>query len=284
MEHQPLVTVYIPTYNRVELLKRAVQSVQTQTYQNLEIIIVDDCSTDDTHEYLEQLEKEDQRVRYFIKEKNSGACVSRNIAIENAKGEFITGLDDDDYFLNNRIEEFIINCSLISGDCHALYSLYEYKICNKKNKKNEFSKLYRSKFINKKSLLLHNHIGNQIFTKTQFLREKGGFDENLPAWQDLECWVRLIGDGRFCLVKQFTYVVDKSHPFERISSKKKKNFFYAFNYIVKKHKLNDMDIKCLRGHLYNYDLSLASYKELFFMLFMKFDFYSGYKIFKKFRK
>lgn len=107
MEHQPLVTVYIPTYNRVDLLKRAVESVQAQTYQNLEIIIVDDCSTDFTHQYLQQLANEDKRVKYFIKEKNSGACVSRNIAIENATGEFITGLDDDDFFLESRIDEFM---------------------------------------------------------------------------------------------------------------------------------------------------------------------------------
>src|SRR5690606_1394413 len=100
-------TVYIPTYNRVELLKRAVESVRQQTYQNLDIIIVDDCSKDSTHEYLKEITKQDSRIRYFIKEKNSGACVSRNIAIENARGDFITGLDDDDYFLNSRIEFFL---------------------------------------------------------------------------------------------------------------------------------------------------------------------------------
>lgn len=65
----PLVTVYIPTFNRVELLKRAVESVRQQTYQNLEIIIVDDCSKDGTHEYLEDISKQDLRIRYFIKEK-----------------------------------------------------------------------------------------------------------------------------------------------------------------------------------------------------------------------
>lgn len=109
----PLVTVYIPTFNRVELLKRAVESVRQQTYQNLEIIIVDDCSNDNTHGYLEEITKRDSRIRYFIKEKNSGACVSRNIAIDNAKGEFITGLDDDDYFLKNRIAEFITYIDLL---------------------------------------------------------------------------------------------------------------------------------------------------------------------------
>src|SRR5690606_27763972 len=106
-QSNPLVTVYIPTYNRVELLKRAVDSVRNQTYKNLEIIIVDDCSKDSTHEYLAEISKKDSRIKYFIKEKNSGACVSRNIAIKNAKGDFITGLDDDDYFTLDRVEIFV---------------------------------------------------------------------------------------------------------------------------------------------------------------------------------
>ncbi|WP_158650917.1 glycosyltransferase family 2 protein, partial [Acinetobacter indicus] len=123
--NQPLVTVYIPTYNRLELLQRAVKSVQEQTYHNLEIIIVDDCSTDGTHEYLEKVSKEDKRVRYFLKEKNSGACVSRNIAIKNSKGEFITGLDDDDYFERNRIEIFLHKWFSYSEKYIALFSEYK---------------------------------------------------------------------------------------------------------------------------------------------------------------
>ena len=64
-DQSPLVTVYIPTYNRVDLLKRAVESVRNQTYTNLEIIIVDDCSTDNTQEYLKEISNLDQRIRYF---------------------------------------------------------------------------------------------------------------------------------------------------------------------------------------------------------------------------
>ena len=89
---EPLISVYIPTYNRLELLKRAVQSVQNQTYKNFEIIIVDDNSSDGTQDFLVGLAKVDSRIRYFFKDKNSGACVSRNIAINLAQGELITGL------------------------------------------------------------------------------------------------------------------------------------------------------------------------------------------------
>src|SRR5690606_27836296 len=93
-----LVTIYIPTYNRCHLLQRAVDSVLSQTHTDLEIIIVDDGSTDGTHDWLAQLAQQEPRVRYILKPENSGACVSRNIAIEQARGEFVTGLDDDDHF------------------------------------------------------------------------------------------------------------------------------------------------------------------------------------------
>lgn len=90
---QPLVTVYMPTYNRVDLLQRAVESVLSQDYKNIELIVVDDNSTDDTHKYLSKIVEEDSHFRYFINEKNSGACISRNKAIFSTNGEFITGLD-----------------------------------------------------------------------------------------------------------------------------------------------------------------------------------------------
>jgi glycosyltransferase involved in cell wall biosynthesis len=102
-----LVTVYIPTYNRLQLLQRAVDSVLDQTYQNIELIIVDDNSNDGTKDYLTELAKKDHRVNFKINTLNLGASASRNKAIQAARGEFITGLDDDDYFMQRRIEEFL---------------------------------------------------------------------------------------------------------------------------------------------------------------------------------
>ncbi|PLL70465.1 hypothetical protein CWN62_29695, partial [Klebsiella pneumoniae] len=93
MKDNPLVTIYIPTYNRLELLKRALNSVVNQTYKNLEIIVVDDNSSDGTQEFLKNFSKKDPRVSYILKTDNSGACVSRNLAIDKANGLFITGLD-----------------------------------------------------------------------------------------------------------------------------------------------------------------------------------------------
>lgn len=92
-----LVTIYIPTKNRLDLLKRAIKSVRDQTYSNIELIVVDDGSKDGTREYLEK-EHEAGLLRAIFHQESLGACVARNAAIELSQGEFITGLDDDDYF------------------------------------------------------------------------------------------------------------------------------------------------------------------------------------------
>lgn len=263
-QSNPLVTVYIPTFNRVELLKRAVESVRQQTYQNLEIIIVDDCSKDGTHEYLEEIKKQDSRIRYFIKEKNSGACVSRNIAIENAKGEFITGLDDDDYFLENRLETFINEWS--DKDI-CLFSNISYK-----RSANSFQSNYRQAMktlVSQKDLLKANHIGNQVFTKTKNLKDLGGFDPHMQVWQDLELWYRLTSLGRARRVRKELYIMDISHPHERISHKKGDKVKSSYKYFIQKHKLNMKESKDLSTHMTNYrDIELGI--DIYFRKFLNF--------------
>ncbi|WP_160243650.1 glycosyltransferase [Acinetobacter indicus] len=247
-QSNPLVTVYIPTFNRVELLKRAVDSVRKQTYKNLEIIIVDDCSKDGTHEYLEEISKQDSRIQYFIKEKNSGACISRNIAIENAKGKFITGLDDDDYFMNNRIEEFVKNWD---DKFKCIFS----NLLLKKTE-NTFRSNYRlamKDIVRGEDLLKANFIGNQIFTKSNYLKEIQGFDSKMQVWQDLECWYRVLGkDGLGKRVKKELYVVDMSHPHERISHNKGEKVLNTYLYFIEKHSLSIRQSEDLKTHMIPY--------------------------------
>lgn len=267
MDKLPLVTVYIPTFNRVELLKRAVQSVQNQTYQNLEIIIVDDCSTDGTHDYLEQLAKEDKRVRYFLKEHNSGACVSRNIAIENAMGEFITGLDDDDYFELNRINSFIKESN--NNDMNKVVLFSMYRNINDTNKyKFFFKKKFSKKIVTKNDLIMNNYIGNQVFTKTELLKKINGFDENLKMWQDLECWYRLLKDKKAKCIKEQSYILDIDHGLGRISEAKQKKLNDTYNYICLKHSFNAKQRKVFKNHYFYYgffDLSVTDFVKRVFV-------------------
>ena len=99
--NQPLVSVIIPTHNRAEIVTRAIASVQSQTYQHWEIIIVDDASQDNTVEIIQQLD--DSRLRYISHETNLGGSEARNTGIKQAQGEYIAFLDSDDVWLPNKL-------------------------------------------------------------------------------------------------------------------------------------------------------------------------------------
>lgn len=121
MDSNGLVTVYIITHNRSSLLERALTSVIGQDYENLEIIIVDDCSSDDTRSMVLKYMADDSRLVYLRNDVNCGPCYSRNLAISKANGEYITGLDDDDYFLSHRVSDFLNHRHLLDSNAF-LYS------------------------------------------------------------------------------------------------------------------------------------------------------------------
>ncbi|WP_166921704.1 glycosyltransferase family 2 protein [Flavobacterium poyangense] len=107
--NQPLISVIIPTFNRGYLIGETLDSVLTQTYENWECIIVDDGSTDNTLEVIEEYLKKDLRFKYFERPKNiqKGANACRNYGFKISKGEFVNWFDDDDIMLNNFLEKKI---------------------------------------------------------------------------------------------------------------------------------------------------------------------------------
>ena len=102
-----LVSIITPTWNCGRWIAETIQSVQTQTYSNWEMLIVDDCSTDNTHEIVERFMADDSRIKYFCNEKNSGAALSRNLALREAKGRWIAFLDSDDLWVPEKLERQI---------------------------------------------------------------------------------------------------------------------------------------------------------------------------------
>lgn len=259
-----LITVYMPTYNRVDLLQRAVESVLSQDYKNIELIVVDDGSTDDTHEYLAKMAKKDSRLKYFINEKNSGACVSRNRAIFAADGEFITGLDDDDYFLSDHISSLVDSWNEIGSEYTILY--VDTYIKKKSGIKKVTKKIHSCK---KKDLICANWIGNQIFTKVIYLKKINGFDGNLSAWQDIECWYRLLSlnDLKAFSTRKYTYVIDISHPHERISAGKALLVYKAYEYFCKKHNLTANEKKIMKLQYNSYIRKPPNIKSILIRLY-----------------
>lgn len=101
------VSVITASYNAGRFIEETIKSVLEQTYDNLELIIIDDCSTDNTEEIVKKYMKIDLRVKFYKLEKNSGAAVVRNTALEKAKGRFIAFLDSDDVWDRDKLEKQI---------------------------------------------------------------------------------------------------------------------------------------------------------------------------------
>lgn len=100
-----LVSIIMPSYNTASFISKTIESVLNQTYKNWELLIVDDCSTDDTDEIVSKYN--DKRIVYLKNEKNSGAAISRNRALRNAKGKWIAFLDSDDLWHPTKLEKQI---------------------------------------------------------------------------------------------------------------------------------------------------------------------------------
>lgn len=196
-----LISAVITTHNRKELLIKAVASVCNQTYENLEIIVVDDASTDGTGEKLSEIR--DSRIRYIYigPEESKGGNYARNTGIRNAKGEYIAFLDDDDEWMPEKIEkQYAVFQDHPEISFVACARIYEYD--------------FQKQIPQKTSDLIEGDLSRIIFTtmpyttsaimvKKALLTEVGMFDENLRMWQDYDLEIRLCQKGNAAVVKEF---------------------------------------------------------------------------------
>ena len=243
-----LITVYITTQNRPQLLKRALLSLKEQSYKNFEVIVCNDASdevhTDDYAKVIKEFQNIFHEFNYIVNETKQGACVSRNKAIQLAQGEYITGLDDDDYFHSKRLERFI---NFIDKDKFSLVcsnvKLLDDNIINKQPEKLGDG----GKIITFKDIKQYNCVGNQIFVKKSILNAVGGFDPDMPAWQDYDTWFRIIKDfGEAYKLNACTMYLDDGANRERITTSSKA--YIGYNKFIEKHKdsLDEKDFISLK--------------------------------------
>ncbi len=223
----PLISVYMPTYNRVQMAIRAIESVLAQDYPNLELLVVDDASSDDTWQVLTNKYINDERIRFFRQSSGQGACAARNRAISEAKGEFVTGIDDDDEFLPNRLS------SLYSAyddkySCVCSGYLWDYGTVQKR--------LFATRRVVGLAELLDLHtLSNQALVKRDRMLALGGFDINLAAFQDYDMWVRVVqAYGPALRIATPSYKVNVGHELGRITNSPKR--LDAHKQFVAKHR------------------------------------------------
>lgn len=203
----PKVSIIIPTYNSSLFIKRTIESVFRQTFKDWELIIVDDCSTDQTTDIIEDLMMDNPKIKLFKTPQNSGApALPKNIGIEKAQGEYIAFLDHDDEWLPEKLEKqlefFEKNKNKKIGlvSCGANL-INENQKCFSKYNPNQF----RYDF---PGILLRNPIysNSSVMMRKDVINQVGQRDLNMKYSEDWDMWIRTAKAGfELCFVNQLLF-------------------------------------------------------------------------------
>ena len=183
------VSIVIPTYNRVHTLDRAIQSVLAQTFQNFELFVVDDGSTDGTVDYLKGLLGKDSRLHVLHQNENRGVSSARNIGVENSSGEWLAFLDSDDEWLPEKLERQI-QFAQQSPEIRLIHT-EEIWIRDKVrvNASNKYAKSGGRIF--KRCVDLCCIAPSSAMIRRDLFADVGLFREDFPVCEDYELWLRI---------------------------------------------------------------------------------------------
>ena len=184
----PKVSVILPTYNRASLIGRAIKSILNQTFNDFELLIIDDGSVDDTEKVVKTFA--DTKVTYKKHEENKGAAAARNTGIHLARGEFIAFNDSDDEWMPEKLERQIKKFSEVNSNIGVIYCGY-IAVSQQTNRE-----IFRSTPMEKGKIYPRILQGCITGTFTPLIKQAcfekvGLFDETLPSCQDWDMWIRI---------------------------------------------------------------------------------------------
>ena len=198
----PTVSVVLPTYNRAALLPRAIASVLGQTFGDLELIVADDASTDDTAEVLARFA--DPRLRQVRRPQRGGSSAARNTGIAAARGEFVAFQDSDDAWLPDLLARLVPPLRAAPDDVALAYGAL-LRLEPERAPQQLFNELgARAAFDPWPAILAYNDNAHSMtwLVRRARLAASGGYDESLPLWEDWELMIRLARHGRFIAVEE----------------------------------------------------------------------------------
>ena len=214
-----LVSIVIPTFNRAELLKIAIKSVLRQSYGSVEVIVVDDGSTDDTEEMLKGTFS--PGLRHF-KTNNQGAPAARNIGLQNANGTYIKFLDSDDVLAPEAIEKQMLRYRSLNGGANTVVTGYHniIDVAGNSLKTIHPSKSVQSKgYFDMSDIVKRNPPTSTPLYKTADIRKIHGFDESLGVLQDYDFVFRISNEGfRIHYFPDYVYGMRNHNLDQRVSS------------------------------------------------------------------
>jgi len=182
----PQVTVILPTWNRAEWLITSIESVLSQTFQDFELIVVDDASTDSTGKILESYS---EKIRRILLPENLGVSAARNTAIVQSDSKWIAFLDSDDYWHAEKLEKQIKQTRLCPE--YKIHFTDEIWIRNGIRVNPKYKHRKREGWIFKPSLAFCLMAPSTVMLHRELLEKHGMFDETLPVCEDYDLWLRL---------------------------------------------------------------------------------------------
>jgi len=216
MSEEPTVSVVIPTYDRPEMLQRAVESVVQQTYDSVELLVVDDHSPTPASETLERIETDTLRsVECIRHDENRGGSAARTTGIEAASGAWVAFLDDDDEWKPTKLEKQVERVTSASRDVVLVYTGIR-QVGEDGSTNAVKTPTVEGNVL--EQLLCGNFIGSYsaVMVDSEAIERVGMPDERFPSWQDWEWYLRLGREGAFLSVAEPLVVRYNDH--EQMSS------------------------------------------------------------------
>lgn len=188
------VSIVMPTYNRSAYLKEAIESVLAQTFQDWELFVMDDGSTDQTEAIVRTYAQMDKRVCY-LKQPNAGPCVARNTGLRHSTGKYVAFLDDDDRWLPNKLE---MQVRVMESDLTIGFSYTRFQIYRKVGNTLEQSKLFPQSLAARFEDLMDNFIApSSVMFRREVFDQAGEFDTRYRKCDDFDFWLRA---GQICKI------------------------------------------------------------------------------------
>jgi glycosyltransferase involved in cell wall biosynthesis len=225
------VSVVIPTYNRASLVRQSIQSALNQTYKDLEVLVVDDGSTDETYEAV-KMYFEHPEVRYLRHEQNKGHQAARNTGIKNARGEYIAFLDSDDTWIPQKIDLQLSALGTKKAKCISLTGMW---IVDTDGRKTKYLKRYNGYVYHQMLAGPGPNLGCML-APIECLRQIGFLDESINAWIDWDTCITLSKLYEFVTVDEPCMFY---HPTRTDSVTKNTVGGFPYQHIIEKNQ-NDM--------------------------------------------
>lgn len=248
----PLVSIIMPAYNAQDYIKQSIQSVVKQTYNNWELLIINDGSTDNTVSIVESFK--DTRIVLFSQE-NSGVSRARNYGISKAKGDYIAFLDSDDLWKNNKLN---VQVSYMKKHPDIVLSYTDYDSFKLQNEIIKNKQLYPFQIENQHDrLLVFNYIATlTVMLKKEIFQKVDGFDISLFGPEDWDLWIRIAKIGKIAFINQ-KLALYREHE-SGISKNRKRQLEQEYK-VLRRYALQSTNKKLQKYALWFYYLKYINY-------------------------